>query len=96
VKCFDSLAASYDRGFGLSPAGRLFRFRVAERVMSAAPPGARVLDIGCGTGEDAIWLAAQGYAALVRAPGNERDYLAVVDDALAVRGKQGQAERKGK
>ncbi|HQZ15670.1 MAG TPA: class I SAM-dependent methyltransferase [Vicinamibacteria bacterium] len=59
---FDSLAASYDRGFGLSPTGRLFRFRVAERVMSEAPPGARVLDIGCGTGEDAIWLAAQGYA----------------------------------
>ncbi len=55
------MAASYDRGFGLSPTGRLFRFRVAERVMSASPPVARVLDIGCGTGEDAIWLAAQGY-----------------------------------
>ena len=59
---FDSLAASYDRGFGLSPTGRLFRFRVAERVMSGSPPFARVLDIGCGTGEDAIWLAGQGCA----------------------------------
>lgn len=39
---------------------------------------------------------AQGYPSLVRAPGSEKDYLAVVDDALAVRGKQSQAERKGK
>ena len=52
---------TYDRAFGLSPVGRLFRFRVAERVMSASPRGARILDIGCGTGEDAVWLAAQGY-----------------------------------
>ena len=59
---FDSFAASYDSTFGLSPVGRLFRFRVAERVMGSAPRGARVLDLGCGTGEDAVWLAAQGYA----------------------------------
>jgi SAM-dependent methyltransferase len=58
---FDSLAAAYDSSFGLSPTGRLFRFRVGERVMSEAPPPARVLDIGCGTGDDAIWLAGQGY-----------------------------------
>lgn len=59
---FDSLAASYDTTFGLSPTGRLFRFRLAERVLSEAPRGARILDIGCGTGEDAVWLSAQGYA----------------------------------
>ncbi|MBX7185003.1 MAG: class I SAM-dependent methyltransferase [Vicinamibacteria bacterium] len=57
---FDSLAASYDASFGVAPTGRLFRFRVAERVMTSARPGSRVLDIGCGTGEDAVWLAAQG------------------------------------
>lgn len=58
---FDSLASAYDTGFGRSPVGRLFRFRMVERVMAASPRGAHVLDIGCGTGEDAIWLAAQGY-----------------------------------
>jgi SAM-dependent methyltransferase len=59
---FDSFAAAYDQTFGLSPTGRLFRFRLAERVMSASRPPAQVLDIGCGTGEDALWLAASGYS----------------------------------
>jgi SAM-dependent methyltransferase len=59
---FDSIAASYDATFGVSPAGRLFRFRLAERVVAGAKVRARVLDLGCGTGEDALWLASQGFA----------------------------------
>lgn len=58
---FDEVAATYDATFGLSPSGRLFRFRVAERLMSALKPQSQVLDIGCGTGEDALWLARLGY-----------------------------------
>lgn len=42
--------------------GRLFRFRLAERVTASLKPSSRVLDVGCGTGEDALWLAAQGHA----------------------------------
>ncbi len=59
---FDSLAADYDATFGPAPAGRMFRFRLAERVTAKARPPARVLDLGCGTGEDGLWLSAQGYA----------------------------------
>ena len=58
---FDSLAVDYDTRFGVSPTGRLFRFRLAERLASQVVPGAHILDIGCGTGEDAMWLAGQGY-----------------------------------
>lgn len=29
--------------------------------MSALPPRSLILDIGCGTGEDALWLAGQGH-----------------------------------
>jgi SAM-dependent methyltransferase len=61
---FDAVAPTYDGSFGLSPSGRLFRFRLAERVVEAAPAPRRVLDVGCGTGEDAIWLAGNGYDVL--------------------------------
>lgn len=56
------MAARYDETFGISPTGRLFRFRLAERIAALASPPARVLDLGCGTGEDALWLAGQGFA----------------------------------
>lgn len=58
---FDAAAGNYDEDFGQSPAGRLFRYRFAEAVVKRLPPQARVLDIGCGTGEDAIWLASLGF-----------------------------------
>ena len=58
---FDALAADYDATFGLAPAGRLFRFRLAERVEAAMNPGTSLLDIGSGTGEDAVWLSGKGF-----------------------------------
>jgi len=61
---FDAVAEGYDRTFGRSPAGRLFRFRLAERIGARVPPGSRLLDIGAGTGEDAVWLSRQGFDVL--------------------------------
>lgn len=58
---FDDAAAAYDSTFGRSPSGRLFRFRLAERIAQTVKPGSALLDIGCGTGDDAVWLQGCGF-----------------------------------
>jgi SAM-dependent methyltransferase len=59
-RAFDGAAADYDRTWGLNPVGLLFRQVVQERLAALFAPGSRVLDLGCGTGEDATFLAARG------------------------------------
>jgi SAM-dependent methyltransferase len=59
---FDRAAADYDRVFGANPVGRLYRYVFQERLLRLFPAGARLLDLGCGTGEDALFLASRGYS----------------------------------
>jgi ubiquinone/menaquinone biosynthesis C-methylase UbiE len=58
-QAFDSLAADYDADFTESIIGRYLRNRVHERLQHHFAPGTQVLELGCGTGEDALWLAKQ-------------------------------------
>jgi ubiquinone/menaquinone biosynthesis C-methylase UbiE len=53
---FDRVADRYDSDFTATPAARLLRQRV-WRHLAAFTSGERVLELGCGTGEDALWLA---------------------------------------
>lgn len=57
---FEALADTYDADFTHSRLGRLLRRRVWNVLTSAFAPGSHVLELACGTGEDALWLAKHG------------------------------------
>jgi SAM-dependent methyltransferase len=57
---FDAGAARYDAEFTNQLLGRWLRASVRERLAAAFASGSHVLDLGCGTGEDAVWLAGRG------------------------------------
>ncbi len=57
---FDSMAESYDANFTETHIGRWLRGRVHARLNQHFKAGDHVLELGCGTGEDARHLAAQG------------------------------------
>lgn len=57
---FDALAESYDATFTDSHLGRELRRVVWTRLGDLPIQGRRWIDLGCGTGEDALWLCRQG------------------------------------
>jgi SAM-dependent methyltransferase len=58
---FDALAADYDAEFTVTALGAALRQLVWERTARLFPAGARLLEIGCGTGEDAVHFAGRGH-----------------------------------
>jgi ubiquinone/menaquinone biosynthesis C-methylase UbiE len=57
---FDTLASAYDSAFTSTELGRRHRRAVWRRLDDRFVAGMRVLDLGCGTGEDACYLAERG------------------------------------
>lgn len=57
---FDKIAPQYDVEFTQTPLARLLREAVWARLGQHFQAGMHVLELGCGTGEDAIWLAKNG------------------------------------
>ena len=57
---FDAIATEYDRDFTATPLARLLREQVWARLGAPFQAGDYVLELNCGTGEDAIWLAQRG------------------------------------
>jgi ubiquinone/menaquinone biosynthesis C-methylase UbiE len=60
IAAFDRLAASYDEVFTCSVVGRAQRNLVWDKLRQAFHAGDRILEINCGTGEDALFLASRG------------------------------------
>lgn len=63
---FDEIAPDYDVGFSESITGKMQRNRVWHFLETRILPGhkATILEINCGTGVDALWLASKGHDVL--------------------------------
>ncbi|HUH64216.1 MAG TPA: methyltransferase domain-containing protein [Terracidiphilus sp.] len=57
---FDAIADSYDLRFTASAIGRAQRSVVWRKAETVFRTGDRVLELNCGTGEDALFLASRG------------------------------------
>ena len=62
---FDDVAAHYDETFTNTKIGKLQRARVWNYLISVLPSKSiNILELNCGTGEDAIWFAKKGHTVL--------------------------------
>jgi ubiquinone/menaquinone biosynthesis C-methylase UbiE len=59
---FDRFAPTYDESWTNTPVGRLQRDAVWRHIEGLFKPGDHVLDLGCGTGEDSLWLMRRAVA----------------------------------
>ena len=61
---FDSIAHKYDDLFTRSTIGRAQRGAVWDTLLDTFEPGAHILELNCGTGEDALFLARHDVSVL--------------------------------
>jgi ubiquinone/menaquinone biosynthesis C-methylase UbiE len=61
ISYYDKIAGDYDSLMQGEHANTVVRKKVADKLLSAVPAGARVLDFGGGTGADLEWLTDHHY-----------------------------------
>ena len=65
ARAFDAIAGDFDRRFAAWESVAAQRRAVRSELAAAFPPGSSIVEIGGGTGEDAIWLAERGRSVLL-------------------------------
>ena len=65
VRAFDALAGAFDERFGAWESVAAQRRAVRRALLDAFPEGASLIELGGGTGEDALFLARNGRSVLV-------------------------------
>jgi SAM-dependent methyltransferase len=68
---FDDLAGTYDATFTDTTVGRALREIVWSRLEQVFRPSQRILELGCGTGEDAVHLASRGVRVVATDPSSQ-------------------------
>ncbi|HRQ40291.1 MAG TPA: class I SAM-dependent methyltransferase [Chloroflexota bacterium] len=89
---FDAFAPTYDADFTHTWLGQLLRQRVWRVLAQQFTAGRHLLELACGTGEDAVWLAQQGIlvtatdgsAEMVRATAVKAEQAGVSERVTAV------------
>ncbi len=85
ARAFDAVAPAFDARFGAWKSVAAQRRAVRAALMVAFAPGARVLEIGGGTGEDAVWLASHDRTVLLTDPSPAM--VAIARDKLVALGQ---------
>jgi SAM-dependent methyltransferase len=65
AQAFESIAEQFDVRFGAWRSVAAQRHLIRAALADAFPPGSRLIEIGGGTGEDALWLTERGYRVLM-------------------------------
>jgi ubiquinone/menaquinone biosynthesis C-methylase UbiE len=81
---FDAIAGTYDETFTSVSIGTLMRQAVWRRADVAFHAGSKILEMNCGTGEDAVHLAVRGVRVL--ATDISPEMLRVASEKVAARG----------
>jgi ubiquinone/menaquinone biosynthesis C-methylase UbiE len=86
VDPFSEVASQYDSSFSDKPFVRSLRQRVQDEMLEHYPRNASILELGCGTGIDAVFLAEHGYQVVASDPA--MGMLDMTSDRIRTSGQQ--------